>query len=137
MIKVLCVLLLLLAYPAQAASLFITVNKVKKAEGDIRASLCENETAYKADTCKGEAIVKAQKGQTVLHFQNVAPGTYGLQLMHDKNSNGEMDFNFLGIPKEGYGFSNNARPRFSAPPFKKIAFQVRQEDMQLSIDLIN
>jgi uncharacterized protein (DUF2141 family) len=128
---------LLLALPAEAATITVTLNKVKVAKGDIRASLCESEAAYKADTCITDIVVKAQKGTTTLVFENIAPGTYGIQLMHDKNGNGEMDFNFLGIPKEGYGFSNNAKPVFSAPSFKKIAFTVGEADVSQSIDLIN
>jgi uncharacterized protein (DUF2141 family) len=130
-------LILALAIPAQAATIAVKVNKVKSTQGDIRASLCETEAAYKADTCIKEVVLKAQKGTTELMFENVSPGIYGIQLMHDKNSNGDMDFNFLGIPKEGYGFSNNAKPRFSQPSFKRISFTVTDEGVTQSIDLIN
>jgi uncharacterized protein (DUF2141 family) len=137
MIKSLLLAFCLVMLPAQAATVTVTVHKVKKAEGDIRAALCADEASYKADTCIAEAIVKAKAGSTTLDFKNVAPGTYGIQLMHDKNGNGDMDFNFLGLPKEGYGFSNNAKPRLSQPSFSKIAFIVGQNDVQLSINLIN
>jgi uncharacterized protein (DUF2141 family) len=130
-------LMLALVLPAQGATVTVQVHKVKSAQGDIRASLCENETAYKADTCIKEVVLKAEKGTTQLVFENVTPGTYGIQLMHDKNANGDMDFNFLGMPKEGYGFSNNAKPRLSQPSFKKISFNVTDASVTLSIDLIN
>lgn len=48
------------------------------------------------------------------------PGAYGLALYHDENANGKVDKNGLGIPKEGFGFSNNPRIFFSAPSFKKV-----------------
>jgi uncharacterized protein (DUF2141 family) len=138
MMKVL-MFILFLQMPAfaRAAIVIVYVNKVKLAQGNIRASLCENEAAYKADKCIADSVVKAQKGTTKLIFENVVPGTYGIQLIHDKNSNGEMDFNFLGIPKEGYGFSNNAKPTLSAPSFKKIGFAVDTTDISQSINLIH
>jgi uncharacterized protein (DUF2141 family) len=130
-------LMMMLVLPAQAATVIVQVNKVKSAQGDIRASLCETEVAYKADKCIKEIVLKAQKGTTQLVFENVTPGTYGIQLMHDKNANGDMDFNFLGIPKEGYGFSNNAKPRLSQPSFQRISFAVGDATVTQSIDLIN
>jgi uncharacterized protein (DUF2141 family) len=131
------IFMLLIALPVQAATITVNVNKVKSAQGDIRASLCENEAAYIADKCIKDIVIKAQKGTNQLVFQNIAPGIYGIQLFHDKNGNGDMDFNFLGIPKEGYGLSNNIKPKLSAPPFKKIAFTVTDSNVVQSIDLIN
>lgn len=51
-----------------------------------------------------------------------APGAYGLALYHDENANGNIDRNGLGIPKEGFGFSNNPKIFLSAPGFKKVRF---------------
>jgi uncharacterized protein (DUF2141 family) len=127
---------MMFALPVQAATVTVTVNRVKVAKGDIRASLCENEVAYKADKCTRELIVNALKGSTQLRFENVPAGTYAIQLMHDKNGNGEMDY-FLMIPKEGYGFSNNIKPKLSLPSFAKTSFTVAVEDVTQSIDLIN
>jgi uncharacterized protein (DUF2141 family) len=137
MILKLAAILSLLSLPAVAATVTVTVNKVKVAKGDIRASICENEQAYKADTCIKDAVVKAEKGSTTLVFEDIAPGTYGIQLFHDKNGNGDMDFNFLGFPKESFGFSNWTKFPLSQPQFKKISFPVTDKDMSLSIDLIN
>jgi uncharacterized protein (DUF2141 family) len=130
-------LMMAITIPTQAATVIVQVNKVKSAQGDIRASLCETEAAYKADKCIKEIVLKAEKGTTQLVFENVTPGTYGIQLMHDKNANGDMDYNFLGIPKEGYGFSNNAKPRLSQPSFQRISFTVTDATVTQSIDLIH
>lgn len=53
-----------------------------------------------------------------------APSTYGLALYHDENANGKIDRNGLGIPKEGFGFSNNPRIFLSAPSLAKVRFTV-------------
>ncbi len=54
--------------------------------------------------------------ETILSF-DVVPGAYAVAVHHDANSNGKVDANFLGIPREGYGVSNDARPKFRAPRF--------------------
>jgi uncharacterized protein (DUF2141 family) len=122
---------------AQAATITVNVGKVKIAKGDIRASLCESEAAYKADKCGADIVVKAIAGTTVVRFENVKSGTYGIQLFHDKNSNGDMDYNFVGYPKEGYGLSNNIKPKLSKPGFKAVSFIVGETDIIQSIELIN
>lgn len=49
---------------------------------------------------------------------DVPPGGYAVAVHHDANGNGRIDSNFLGIPREGYGVSNDIVPRFSAPRFR-------------------
>jgi uncharacterized protein (DUF2141 family) len=57
-------------------------------------------------------------------FKNIPSGTYAIALFHDANLTGKMEKNFVGIPQEGYGFSNDAKPHtLSAPSFKECAFQ--------------
>ena len=63
---------------------------------------------------------RAGLAQACIHVP--APGAYGLALYHDENANGKIDRNGLGIPKEGFGFSNNPRIFLSAPGFAKVRF---------------
>jgi len=58
-------------------------------------------------------------------IKNIVPGTYAITLLDDTNSNEKMDYTFLGMPKEGFGFSNDARPKlFRSPDFKSCSFRV-------------
>ncbi|NOS91716.1 MAG: DUF2141 domain-containing protein, partial [Cyclobacteriaceae bacterium] len=52
-------------------------------------------------------------------IDNLPAGTYGISVMHDANSNEKMDSNFIGMPKEGFGFSNNAKGSFGPPSYEK------------------
>jgi uncharacterized protein (DUF2141 family) len=70
------------------------------------------------------ADVPAVGGETVVTLQNVPVGTYAIEVYQDLNSNGKMDSNFLGIPKEPYGFSRDARPLLSRPDFSRVKFDV-------------
>ena len=62
-------------------------------------------------------------------------GDYAVAMYHDKNGNGEFDKNFLGIPKEKYGFSNNFRPTFRAPRYDEVKFTVSDARNTISITL--
>lgn len=79
------------------------------------------------DTKKAVATANAKPkdGKATCSFAGVAPGGYAVALFHDENDNAKMDTNFIGIPKEGYGFSNNARGRLSAPTFEQAAFSLK------------
>ena len=55
---------------------------------------------------------------------------------HDENNNGKFDENMLGMPKEGYCFSNNVKPRFSAPNFNQCAFDYQGGDQSIAITMI-
>lgn len=55
-------------------------------------------------------------GTASFRFENLPSGSYALAVYHDENSNGQLDKNFLGLPTERYGFSNNARSMMFFPP---------------------
>jgi uncharacterized protein (DUF2141 family) len=63
-------------------------------------------------------------------FEGLKPGTYAVSVLHDENANGRLETNFLGIPREGAGISNNASPEFSAPRFNDAAFQLKADTVQ-------
>lgn len=60
--------------------------------------------------------------QATCEFQSIPPGTYAVSVFHDENSNGKLDTNFMGIPREGVGASNNAKGRLGPPKFASAAF---------------
>ena len=67
-------------------------------------------------------------------FPELAQGKYAVAVYHDENKNGKLDKNYLGIPTEAYGFSNNARRTFSAPSFEEAAIDLKS-DLTISITL--
>lgn len=58
-------------------------------------------------------------GKSTVTFENVPPGVYAFAVIHDENSNHKLDKNFIGVPKEGFGFANNPKVNLSAPSFKE------------------
>ena len=69
--------------------------------------------------------VPIEQGRAVCEFKDVPAGTYAVIVLHDENLNKKMDKNFLGIPQEGWGVSNNVRPALSAPRFQDATFTVK------------
>ncbi|MBK7477292.1 MAG: DUF2141 domain-containing protein [Haliscomenobacter sp.] len=134
------VLLLVCGAGAQAQTGKITVHieTVKSGQGQIGVLLFnqakgfpgENQSAYR------EALLPAKKGKMTVTFEDLPYGTYAITILHDENGNLKVDANFLGIPKEGYGFSNNARNLFRAPKFEEAKFELKQPQVTQRIDFI-
>lgn len=68
--------------------------------------------------------------QAQCKFKDLTPGRYAVAIMHDLNGNSILDKNFLGIPKEPWGVSNNVRPNFRAPEFAESSFEITDAEQQ-------
>jgi uncharacterized protein (DUF2141 family) len=64
----------------------------------------------------------------IIRIPNLKPGTYAFRYFHDENNDEEINTNFMGIPREGYGFSNNAKGSFGPPSFDKMLFELTKSD---------
>jgi uncharacterized protein (DUF2141 family) len=127
------------AQPIQSsgATLIVRIGNVAP-RGIVRLGLY-TETEYPKDNAAwiASADVPAVGGETVVTLQNIPAGTYAIEVYQDLNSNGKMDRNFLGLPKEPYGFSRDARPRLSKPDFSRVKFDVGPGENTQSLHLQN
>ena len=80
-------------------------------------------------------VIKIRDKHARCDFLNIPPGTYALAVIHDENMDGELGTNWLGIPKEGYGFSNNAKALLRAPSFDAASFPYNGQNLYLTIRL--
>ena len=71
----------------------------------------------------------------VCEFSGAAPGTYAVSVFHDENSNGKLDTNFMGIPREGVGASNDAKGHFGPPKFDIASFRFAGGRLELKITI--
>jgi uncharacterized protein (DUF2141 family) len=69
---------------------------------------------------------KIEDKKCIIVIENLRPGKYAFKYIHDENNNEKLDTNWLGIPKEGYGFSNNAKGPFGPPSFEKTIFAIEE-----------
>lgn len=70
---------------------------------------------------------KIVNNQCIIEVKGLNPGKYAFKYFHDENNNKELDTYWYGAPKEGYGFSNNAKGAFGPPSFKKTIFEIKKD----------
>jgi uncharacterized protein (DUF2141 family) len=103
----------------EMAVLTVTVQHIAPKGGELRLAIYDQKTfADDNSTPVAEKVVPAKPWTMIVTFDPVPPGTYAVKMFQDANRNGKFDFNWLGIPAERYGFSNNAQPDWMrlAPP---------------------
>lgn len=114
----------LASQPARG-NLVVTITGIENNHGTIKIGLYNKQAGFLEISHVVYGINKpATKGQISVTFKDLPSGLYAVSVIHDENNNGRMDTNLLGMPKEGYAFSRNVRPRFSAPTFSATAIQL-------------
>jgi uncharacterized protein (DUF2141 family) len=109
--------------------LAVTISDVRNTAGHIMVSVVNTEAGWnnqEKPVAQDKVAVAGKLGADhalVLHF-DLPKGTYAIQVMHDENDNGKIDANFMGIPTEGYGFSNNPHVMRRAY-FSEASFEVK------------
>ena len=122
------------SYVAEAADGVLKISDVKSNKGSVTATLWTSEADYlDLDASKMRQSAKIIAGKAVLRLEDLPPGTYSVALYHDENGNNKMDTNFIGIPKEGWAFSNNAKGSFGPPSFEKTSFEVAADDVEMQL----
>ena len=118
-------------------NLIIDISGFPSSDGFAMVALHHTEESFKdgevSAFAKTQTRVVDQRVQVV--FTNLPYGWYGVSLFHDKNQNGQLDTNAMGIPKEAYGFSNNAKGFFGKPDYTKVKFELNSAEKQLAIKL--
>jgi uncharacterized protein (DUF2141 family) len=133
-------LLLAVISPAGAQSagnLIVNISGFPSSDGFVMVALHDSKDSYQdgedSAISKTKTLVRNRKAQVI--FTNLPYGWYGVSLYHDENGSGKMDKNAMGIPKEAYGFSNNAKGFFGKPNYKDVMFQLTSAEMQIAINL--
>jgi uncharacterized protein (DUF2141 family) len=121
---------------AQTYNLEITITNIKNIKGNIILSLYNSEKTFprKNEEFK-TASIPVNGNKEKYTFIGLPSGEYAVALFHDRNSDGICNRNFIGKPKESYGFSRNYKPKFSAPDFKDCKILLNR-NMQITIELI-
>jgi uncharacterized protein (DUF2141 family) len=125
------------AFSESTGKLIIDISGFPSSDGYAMVALTNSNESYKggedAAIAKTKTMVVGQKAQVI--FTNLPYGWYGISLYHDENNNGKMDKNMMGIPKEAYGFSNNAKGFFGKPDYKDVKFELKSSEKKIDIKL--
>ncbi len=125
------------AIPAAANEVSVTVTNIRSSEGVVRACLTIDAKSF--PNCRKDP--KAQKlvvpaGSTVtFKFKGVTAGDYAIAVLHDKNDNGKADRTLGMFPKEGYGFSRDAKVQFGPPKWKDAVFKHTNGSKKMTIKM--
>lgn len=122
------------AHDALGARLVVTVSGIRDGGGTLRVAICPAIDFLKP-VCRYSGQAPARAGTTVVTVEGVPPGIYAAQAYQDTNDNGVLDRNWMGMPEEGMGFSNNPPFRFGPPSFADAAFKVTASEVHVSFEL--
>jgi len=131
---------LLEAQSTGSATLTVHVIGARNTKGKIRAALFRRAEGFPNDASKAShtqaADIDTQTSSAQVVFTDLPPGFYAVSVFHDENMNQKLDKNFVGVPKEGYGASNNPRRKMGPPSFEETKFQLSGTEQSLEIKLM-
>jgi uncharacterized protein (DUF2141 family) len=120
---------------AQTANLTINVSGLKEIRGGIQLGLYNESASFPKPDLEFMVIsILADSSSVTYTIPELPVGEYAIALYHDINSDKTCNKNWIGVPTESYGFSNNVRVIFSAPSFEKTKFNLN-EDLAINVKL--
>jgi len=113
----------------------VEISGLRSDKGQMLCALFSSADAFptKADKAVARLTAKIAERQAICDFTGVAPGIYAVSVVHDENSNGKLDRNFIGIPREGVGASNDAKGHMGPPKFGPASFHYEGGRLDLKI----
>jgi uncharacterized protein (DUF2141 family) len=126
---------LLLATSASAGDLQVNLHDIRTHAGTLHMAVVDGPEGWdsKAKPVQAQSA-KATEDDARFVFKNLPAGDYAVLVTHDENDNGKLDSNMLGIPVEGYGFSNNPQV-MRKPTFEEARFHVPANGTSVDITL--
>jgi uncharacterized protein (DUF2141 family) len=135
LIPVAVLIALFASAPATAAELTVHLSEIRADGGVVKLALVDSQAAFDGKAPPLQATGAPPQGERAsFTFKDLAPGSYAVMVTHDENGNGRMDSNMLGMPQEGYGFSNNPRV-MRKPTWDEARFEVLEAGTAIDIVL--
>lgn len=122
-----------------SSDLIINITNLKTTQGKVQVALWDNSQGFPSDynSAIEQQTINANGNKEAV-FKNLKQGEYAVGIFHDKNNDNTLNTNFMGIPKEGFGFSNNPKILFGPPNFSKSSFPInKDENKKINIKLIH
>ena len=116
-------------------SIQIKVSGLKNTSGQLGILIFASKEGFPSDWQKAykQILIPITGDKAAYTFIDLPYGKYAVSVMHDENKNKKLDTNFIGIPKEGYGVSNNATGSMGPPKFEDAAFNLDRDIISTDI----
>lgn len=140
-ILILVVLLTSLSVSSQTqvkkGSIKVVIHDVKSKNGQVGFFLFNSADGFPSNTEKAllSGFAKTPGTSVEYTFTNVALGTYAVYVFHDEDNDKKLKTNFIRMPKEGIGVSNNAKGHFGPPKYDDAKFNFNKSEQTISISL--
>lgn len=125
------------AAPADGlARLTVNVVDLRSRDGQVIFGVFTSAKGFPSDAkraCNWQ--VRKIDADTMQFIADLPPGKYAATALHDQNSNNKLDQNFFGVPTEGYGVTNNPKPRFRAAKFSEAVVTLPEDGATVTISL--
>ena len=121
-----------------AQNIKVSISGIRSENGQIVIGVFKDSDTYqKEEPFVNEVFPKINLDGEAMSVQfSLEPGVYGLCLLDDENNNGKMEYNFLGMPKEGFGFSDYSHTGITKPKFDFFKFTLnKDQDKRISIKI--
>jgi len=121
--------------PDNTQNIELTITGIRSSKGQLRIALFKDQQSFKNETAlKYFEFDKSEMKNGRMKVQlKLETGTIGLSLLDDENKDYEMNYNFLGMPKEGFGFSDYYHKGFSKPTFDDFDFELNEHGKEVEI----
>jgi uncharacterized protein (DUF2141 family) len=122
------------------ATVTIEVKDVRNAKGQLIFGVFKSAAGFPSEERKSvfwevRPAKPPHKGETITFTATLPPGTYAASVLHDENNSGDMDKGLGGVPKEGYGVTNNPKPRFRAARYDEATFELTPAGVKKTISV--
>jgi uncharacterized protein (DUF2141 family) len=119
-----------------AAAAVVRISGLSEPLCHVGCSLFAGRTGFPLDNATARVLwLPADAKGVTCRYPDVSEGTYAFSIGHDLNGNKRVDTNFIGLPTEQWGVSNNSRPSLRAPRFDEAAFKVATDAKEVLIDI--
>ncbi len=119
----------------ETGTLKVLVKGFKNTDGQLMIALYNTEGTYMGEKTFRSSYSEIDAGEELITFDNLPYGNYALAVIHDENNDGKLDKNDFGIPKEGYGFSNDAMGKYGPPTWMQASFVLNEKELTKLINL--
>jgi uncharacterized protein (DUF2141 family) len=106
----------------------VTIKNIKATNGKINIDIYDNKNDFLKKPLMSKRIAINNDMIITISFEGLKPGEYAIGVIHDLNDNGKLDTNFIGIPREPIGTSNNPKPRLGPPKWDDAKFQLSSDE---------